>query len=90
VSNTTGPMEKVRRQHIEDGGLHRAPIIRDTLGQAELRARFPPRLPEASWPMTQMDAEQVVAALEATGYHTGGPEQRTVRRSGVKAPSRPC
>jgi len=63
----------------------RAPIIRDTLGQGELRARFPPRPPQASWPMTQLDAEQVVAALEATGYHTGNPEQRRVRRSGVKA-----
>jgi hypothetical protein len=74
-------MEKVRRQLVEHGGLHRAPIIRDTLGQAELRARFPPRPPEASWPMTQLDVEQIVAALEATGYQK---EQRKVRRSGVK------
>lgn len=83
-SSATGPMEKVRRQLVEHGGLQRAPIIRDTLGQAELRARFPPRPPEASWPMTELDAKQLVAALEATGYHTDNPEQRRVRRSGVK------
>jgi integrase len=84
-SPAAGPMEKVRRQLVAHGGLYRAPIIRDTLGQAELRARFPPRPPEASWPMTRLHAEQVVETLEAAGYHTRSPQQRKIRRCGVKA-----
>lgn len=64
--------------------LGRAPIIRNTLGEGELRARFPPGPPETSWPITLLDADRVVAVLEEAGYYTANPEQRKVRRGGVK------
>jgi hypothetical protein len=79
-----GPLVRIHRQPVAHGELGRAPIIRNTLGQGELRARFPPRPPETSWPMTLLDADRVVAVLEEAGYYTANPEQRKVRRGGVK------